>query len=308
MRGDVRALIATLALAFPLAIALLAAAMWWIVGRTLRPVESIRAEVAGIGVDELDRRLAVPRSGDEIARLASTMNDMLARLDAAVALQRAFVADASHELRTPLTRLRTSLEVDLASADPASEFAAACRRALGDTLAMQQLVDDLLFLARYDTTDSAAHAHRATLVDLDAVLDQEVRAARERASSTCRIDVGVAAPLVVLGRAADLGRAVSNLLANAQRYAASVVAVELREEDDCAVLVVEDDGPGIAPSDRERVFGRFVRPDAPRRAADGGAGLGLAITREIVLAHRGTVVLGQSSLGGTQAKVVLPLA
>ena len=153
VHDDVRVLMATLAVAFPLAVVALGAAMWWLVGRTLRPVELIRTEVAGIGLDDLHRRVEVPRSNDEIALLASTMNDMLARLDRSVAQQRTLVADASHELRTPLTRLRTALEVDLAAADPAGELTGACRGALAEVISMQQLVDDLLFLARRDARE-----------------------------------------------------------------------------------------------------------------------------------------------------------
>ncbi|NNE13201.1 MAG: HAMP domain-containing protein, partial [Ilumatobacter sp.] len=125
----IRALAVTLASVFPAVTLLLALAVWWLVGRTLRPVEEIRREVESLGLAELDRRVTAPGTGDEIDRLAATMNEMLTRLEIAAASQRQFVADASHELRTPLTRLRTALEVDLA--DDSSDFEATCRAALG---------------------------------------------------------------------------------------------------------------------------------------------------------------------------------
>jgi len=306
VRDDVEVLIATLAVAFPLAVVTLAVAMWWIVGRTLRPVESIRVEVAGIGVDELDRRVAVPRSGDEIARLATTMNDMLARLDASVAQQRAFVANASHELRTPLTRLRTSLEVDLTTTEPDGELATTCHRALADTIAMQRLTDDLLFLARHDATDPTSRAARASPVDLDAVIDEQVRLAREHISPTIRITTPNVSPVVVTGSATGLGRAVSNLLSNALRHARHTVSISLHDNGTSAVLVIDDDGPGIPPTERERLFGRFVRLDTSRGPTDGGAGLGLAIVREVIAAHGGTVTLDESPMRGTRATITIP--
>ena len=129
--------------------AVLALLTWVLVGRTLRPVERIRAEVAGIGGTDLDRRVPVPAGDDEVSRLATTMNDMLARVERAQARQRRFVADASHELRSPMTRMRTELEVDLAHPDTADPEATH-RSVLEEVVGLQQLVDDLLVLARSD--------------------------------------------------------------------------------------------------------------------------------------------------------------
>jgi signal transduction histidine kinase len=309
VNDDQRALIATLGLALPLAVGALAVAMWWLVGRTLRPVESIRAEVAAIGVDELDRRVAVPNTGDEIARLAATMNEMLGRLDRSVAQQRAFVADASHELRTPLTRLRTSLEVELATAErgdgPPVEAVEVCRRALADTIAMQQLVDDLLFLAR---NDARPPTDRTSPVDLDAVVEEEVRRSRDEARRGIEIVTPAIHAMVVVGSPADLGRAVSNVLSNARRHARHHVVVTLTRSTDgaAAVLTVDDDGPGIPRAERERVFDRFVRLDAARTPTIAGAGLGLSIVRDIVVAHGGTVTVDQSPAGGCRVTITIP--
>ncbi len=161
----------SLLLIVPAATAVLAVLVWTVVGRTLRPVERIRAEVASIGLGDLDRRVPEPTGDDEISRLAVTMNEMLARLEHAVRRQQQFVADASHELRTPLTRMRTELEVDERQAARAD--AAATRRSLLEEIAaLQRLIDDLLVLARAD-----AGATRLTEpVDLDDLVLEEIRA------------------------------------------------------------------------------------------------------------------------------------
>ncbi len=299
VRDSVRNLIRTLALLIPAAVALLAATTWWLVGRTLLPVEQIRSEVASIGLEQLDRRVPVSHSDDEIGRLASTMNEMLARLEASSSRQRQFVADASHELRTPLTRIRLALEVDLARRD--GDFEATCRSVLRDTIEMQTLVDDLLFLARHD---AAVGSTVARPVDLDVVVHETVR--RQRETADVPIDMSDVEAVIVRGNEPQLRRLVQNLLSNAVRHASTRVAVTLSENDRNAQLVVSDDGPGIPVDQRSRVFERFVRLDEARSAREGGSGLGLAIALEIVTAHRGTIEIGTSGLGGAAITVTLP--
>ena len=148
LRDGVRAVVVTLLIVVPLAIIALAATVWWLTGRTLRPVEAIRREVDDVALDELDRRVPTSGRGDEIDRLAETMNAMLIRLETSSARQRQFVADVSHELRTPVTRMRTLLEVELDRPD--ADLRAAGQRALDDVSEMQAVLDDLLFLARVD--------------------------------------------------------------------------------------------------------------------------------------------------------------
>jgi signal transduction histidine kinase len=293
VRDGVRALVWSIAVAFPIAVIVLASSVWWLVGRTLRPVEEIRVEVAAIGLSELDRRVPVPGTGDEVDLLAGTMNDMLARLESASAGQRRFVADVSHELRTPLTRMRTALEVDLSQSD--SDFAATCRTVLGDAIDMQKLVDDLLFLARRD----AGHAvTRQEPVDLDVVVDREVQSVRDETYGFPRIDMSGVTAAAVDGDPVQLTRLVRNLLTNAARYADSEVRVTLSDGERGVVLAVADDGPGVPPQDRERVFERFVRLDEARSARDGGTGLGLAIVRDIARSHRATATVGEAPDGG----------
>ncbi|MDJ0768453.1 MAG: HAMP domain-containing sensor histidine kinase [Ilumatobacter sp.] len=305
LRDGMWALITALAVSIPVTLAVLAAVIWWIVGRTLRPVEELRREVADIGLDRLDRRVRVPDTDDEIARLAATMNDMLVRLERSAERQRRFVADASHELRTPLTRMRTALEVDLGRDD--ADLAETASGALDDTIEMQHLIDDLLFLARHDAGQTAIRFQR---VDLDAIVEAEVREARAMVPSGPGIDMSAVSAAVVRGDASQLRRLVRNLLTNAVRHAASSVRVRVVDGPDRVVLVVQDDGPGIPPADRERVLERFVRLDEARTDRDGGAGLGLAIVKEIVLAHGGTIRVSGADEGvdvhGARVEVTLP--
>jgi signal transduction histidine kinase len=296
-------LVRSLAVAVPIVVVVLGVVVWWLVGRTLRPVEAIRSEVAAIGASELHRRVPEPATGDEIARLATTMNAMLARLQDATEQQQRFVADASHELRSPLTRIRTEAEVALEGVERAGPGAADTEATLAsileDAAELQRLVDDLLHLARADA--GAATPERRPL-DLDDVVMREVD--RLRAGGH-RIDPSAVSGAHVMGDATQLARAVRNLLDNAVRHARSSVTVELGEHDGVAVLAVRDDGPGIPAADRERVFERFTRLDDARSRDAGGSGLGLSITRQIVEAHGGTI---RVDTDGTGAAFVVELA
>ena len=282
----------------PLLVLLVAAGTWLVVGRTLRPVEDIRAEVAGIGDADLGRRVPVPATGDEVGRLALTMNEMLVRLEDASRRQRDFVADASHELQSPVTALRTQLEVSLATGE--DDWPAAARRMLGDTDQMERLVRDLLFLAR--TTGDPA-PHQRSLLDLDDVTLEE--AARVRTRSDVRVDTSRVSAAPVRGDADELRRLVRNLLENAVRHATSVVHLDLRTVDGVAVLDVTDDGPGIAAEDRDRVFDRFFTADGARRRGS-GSGLGLAIARSVAVRHAGTLELVGDDGAGGHFRLTLP--
>ena len=292
----------SLAVAIPVVTGVLALLVWWLTGRVLRPVESIRREVASIEGHELHRRVPAPGSEDEIARLASTMNEMLDRVQHATDRQRRFVADASHELRGPLTRLRSSLEVTIAHPDGVDAVTLS-RELLGDTVELQKLVDDLLFLARSES-GSLEVPHQP--VDLDDLVLEEARRLRER--GTVRVDVSAVSAARTWGSADQLTRAVRNLSSNAERHAAQRVTFELREIDGRSELVVADDGPGIAPEHRELVFTRFARLDEARSRDAGGSGLGLAIVQDIVTRHDGWVGVVEHAGPGARFVVDLPRA
>jgi len=292
----------SLAVAIPVVTGLLALLVWWLTGRVLRPVESIRREVASIEGHELHRRVPAPGSEDEIARLASTMNEMLDRVQEATDRQRRFVADASHELRGPLTRLRSSLEVTIAHPDGVDAVSLS-RELLGDAVELQKLVDDLLFLARSES-GSLEVPHQP--VDLDDLVLEEAQRLRDRGS--VRVDVSAVSAARTWGSSDQLTRAVRNLSSNAERHAARCVSFELREVDGRCELVVADDGPGIAPEHRELVFTRFTRLDGARSRDAGGSGLGLAIVRDIVIRHDGTVGVVEHAGSGARFVVDLPRA
>jgi signal transduction histidine kinase len=302
VEASTTALLRSLLVAVPVVSAVLAGLVWMMVGRVLRPVEAIRAEVDRISAGDLDRRVPEPTTADEVARLAHTMNAMLERLAGATDRQRRFVADAAHELRSPLARMRAELEVDAAhpgTADPAATAAAV----LAETVSLQGLVDDLLLLAGSDA--GALDLRRRRLVDLDEVVHGRV--AGFRAAGEPRLEVGPMTPVQVDGDPDQLQRVVGNLLDNAVRHARSRVRVTLCEEPaGWAELVVSDDGPGVPAADRDRVFERFTRLDEARSAGDGGAGLGLAIARDIAERHGGSVALEPDGAPGARFVLRLP--
>jgi signal transduction histidine kinase len=296
-----RVLTTSLLVAIPIAIAVLAVIVWVLVGRTLAPVERIRSEVSAIGAAQLDRRVRVPDGNDEISRLAGTMNEMLERLETSAERQRRFVADASHELRSPLTRMRSELEVRDASAG--TDGSAVLDSVLEEVVDLQELVDDLLDLARFDAAEPAGSL---APVDLDDIVLREARALLEL--PRVRTDLSRVSAAHVIGNAPQLARAVRNLFDNAARHAASSIVVSLSEEAGEAVLTVSNDGPGIPVELRERVFVRFERLDSARSLAAGGTGLGLAIAREIVERHGGRLGVDGSDPSGARFVLRIPAA
>jgi signal transduction histidine kinase len=275
----------------PVLVLLVAALIWILGGRALRPVEAIRAEVADITGRDLHRRVPEPSTNDEVALLARTMNQMLDRLEGSASAQRRFVADASHELRSPLAALRATLEV--AAAHPGDRsLPQAVSEALDETTRLQRLVDDLLALA---SMSEPGRDEPREEVDLDEIVLREARATR--ATSRVTLDLGKVSAGRVVGDRDKLARVVRNLLDNAQRHASSRVAVELVTAGDIVMLAVQDDGGGIPPGERHRIFERFARLDEARGQDAGGTGLGLAISKEIVTAHRGIIQVVDSPVG-----------
>jgi signal transduction histidine kinase len=294
-------------LVVPLTVLAVGLAAWIAIGSALRPVEDLRraAEAIGSRARRQPERSVLPEppTGDEIARLAVTLNSMLDRLSAASAQQREFAADAAHELRSPLSALITELEVGLASGDPAgwSDVAAS---ALVDARRLAAIVDDLLMLTRNDGTRPL----RLEQVDLAAVVDS-FRPADDDTEVAHGPAVHVRTPdeaVIVQGDQAAIERAVRNLVDNARRHARSTVEIALERTGADAEVVVEDDGPGIPADQLERVFDRFHRLDAGRSRDDGGAGLGLAIVRGIARSHGGEVTLESRKAGGLVARLTLP--
>jgi signal transduction histidine kinase len=282
----------------PIIIGVAAAASYTLVRRSLQSVDAIRSRVAEISTSDLADRVPVPTSRDEISALAVTMNEMLARLESGHRAQQRFLGDASHELRSPLATIISGLEV--AEAHPhLLDAALATDTLLPEAHRMRVLIEDLLLLARSDEQSLVMRKEQVPLGEL-----VEVEAARIRRDG-CTIHTAIS-PARLIGDPTAVSRVIRNLVDNAVRHAKSRVDIHVGSRDGNAILTVSDDGPGIAPADRARVFERFVRLDSDRARSGGGTGLGLAIVAEVVAAHGGTVTIDDRPGGGTTVIVTLP--
>jgi len=289
----------------PLAVLLMATATYGAVTLSLRPVAALRHGAADITAAGLARqRLPVPDAQDEIHRLAVTLNAMLDRIDSATSRQRTFVGDAAHELRSPLASLRVQLEV-AQRLGPTADWNGVIDDVLVDVERLDRLVEDLLTLARLDESGSVG---RREPVALDELVGS-VASGYVHAQVPVRVE---AAPVTVAGNPDALRRVVINLVDNAVRYAATEVLVTVgattRDGEPRALLTVEDDGRGIPPAERSKVFDRFYRVQESRSRASGGTGLGLSIVRDIVRNHDGRVRMTERAggAGGLRAEVLLP--
>jgi signal transduction histidine kinase len=288
---------------FPLFLGALAVVAWQVIGSALKPVEQLRhgAERIGSRGATEEESLPVPPTRDEISALATTLNGMLERLAAARSTQQAFVADAAHELRSPLATMRTQLEV----AGRLGEGGDLPDELLPEVDRLSALVEDLLVLARTEGRRRAA-PEEVDLTSLLADLTDRYAEARVPVVLTA-VDHGPAEarPPVVVAEEADVVRALSNLVDNAVRHAASRVEVYASAAGREVEVVVADDGHGIPEDERERVFDRFARLDEARDRDSGGSGLGLAIARELVRRNGGRVHL-EDAAPGVRAVVTLP--
>ncbi|MDP2181704.1 MAG: HAMP domain-containing sensor histidine kinase [Actinomycetota bacterium] len=289
-----------LEIGLPLILLIVGATVWALTGRALRPVEAIRREAEEISAASLERRVPEPRTSDEIGRLADTMNRMLDRLESSARVQRRFVSDASHELKSPVASIRTML--DVARRRHPADLNAFIDDLAAEDRRLEHLVGDLLALARYDESMRPAHP---VDVDLDDVVLGEVAVITK--SSEIRIDISGVHPARLQAELGSMESLVRNLLGNAVRHAASTVWVTVDVREDMIVFTVSDDGPGVPPEDRERIFDRFVRLDEARVHEDGGTGLGLALCRVIAHSLRGDVRVADPLHGGATFEVTLPL-
>jgi len=297
-RDSARSVLIYLAVGLPVVLVVVAFATWILVGRALAPVDQLRAKVDSISASALDQRVPIPPTGDAIARLAVTMNQLLSRLEASQVEQRQFVGDASHELRSPLATVLAALE--LAGDDAGRSWAELQPLVLLEAQRMQRLVDDLLLLARADE-----HGLRFDIddVDLDDILAAEALRVRRAGGLNVTADL---APLRIQADLGCLSQTIRNLVDNAVRAASSAIGLSAVARDGVVVIRVDDDGPGIPISERQHVFGRFVRLDDSRERTGGGSGLGLAIVERLVPAQGGSVAVLDSPLGGARFEVRLP--
>ena len=299
-----------LAVAVPLLLLCVGVTSWRLVGRSLRPVEAIRAQVERITPGQLDHRVVEPPGRDELSQLARTMNTMLDRLQRAQQRQRRFVSDASHELRSPLAAIRTRVEVGLAHPDR-TDWVALAQAVHRDGDRLDRLVDDLLTLASASASASASAAGATDgpaaleVVDLDEVVLDEVEAIRARGAVV--VDLAALSPARLYSRPEQLRLIVRNLLDNAERHAAGRIEIGLAAGAASAELVIRNDGDPVPVAERERVFDPFHRLQPARDRASGGVGLGLAIVRDAVTARGGQVWFADCA-EGAEVHVRLPLA
>ena len=302
-------------LAAAMAGALLAAlAGWFLAGRALKPVDQMvfRAQqIANSSTERLalDQRLDVPPTEDELARLATTFNNVLGQMEVSFATQRQFVADASHELRTPLTAIRGNVELLEMQLRRSGVLDDETERSILDLKResgrMSRLTDDLLTLARSEAPGGLAIQCRQ--VDLAEIAKDVVRTVLASGAGP-ELSIEGDDEVIVSGDRDRLEQVVLNLCDNARRYtpADGTIVLHVTNERSGARLSVTDTGTGIAPEDQQRIFTRFFRADASRERTSGGTGLGLAIARAIVHAHGGEIEV-RSELGvGSTFTVTLP--
>ncbi len=272
---------------------------WILAGAALRPVRLMAARASTISMSAPGERLPEPGGGDEIAQLGRTLNQMLDRIEATVAHERAFIDDASHELRTPLAVLRGELELAALDAKGVPTVVDGLHSALEETDRLTRLTENLLTLARADAGQLKPGHGDADLLDA-------ARAAVARLQVPDQLTVtiaGVAGP--VAAEPEWLGQIITNLVTNAIRYARHDIRVEVARSPIGVELIVADDGPGFPPSVLPSVFDRFVRADNAR--SRGGTGLGLAIVASLVDALGGAIRADNGPpLGGARVEVTLP--
>jgi signal transduction histidine kinase len=284
----------------PVALILASLAAYGVAAAALRPVEAMRVRAAEISAAEPDARLPVPPSHDEVARLGTTLNEMLERLGEALEHERAFVADASHELRTPLAILRTELELALAEGRSPEELRAALASAAEETDRLTQLSEDLLLIAQ---TERGELPLRLEPVELAAVLGSVERRFGRRARDAGRAVEVEPTEARVRADPLRLDQAVGSMVDNALRYGAGTVTVAAVELGDTVEIHVRDRGPGFPGDFLPRAFERFSRGQGAR---DGGSGLGLAIVRTVARAHGGEAQAANADGGGADVWIALP--
>ncbi len=288
----------SLYMAVPALIGMVGVMTWVMTGAALRPVDAITRRAKVISGSTLHERVPEPASQDEIGELARTMNLMLARLEHSSEQQRRFMSDASHELRSPVASIKTQLETALMDPEE-TDWPKLAETVLAEDERLEALVTDLLALSRLEEGSERPMVE----VDLDEVVfDQLPRSTRVPIDRS-----GVGAGRVV-GVYGDMASVVRNLIDNAQRHAMTQVAVSITTVGPLVRLSVEDDGPGVPPEERQKVFERFSRLQEGRSRDAGGTGLGLALTRRIVEAHGGKIFIETSPLGGASFVVELPAA
>lgn len=292
----------------PLLLLVAAAGGYWLSRRALSPVDSLVRTAHDISGINLDRRVPKLSTGDELQRLSDTLNEMLDRIEKAFLRVTQFTADASHELRTPISLIRTEAELALRRSRGEAEYKESLRAILLEAERTTAIVEQLLALARADSGREMLHMETLNLSEtMQDVQESWSQVAQIR---NLQFSTNIAPNIFVVGDATALRKLADLLLDNALKYTPSPGHVSLMFErvGSSALITVNDSGPGIAPEEQGKIFERFYRVDKARSREQGGAGLGLAIAKWIVLQHRGTIAVKSEPGTGSTFSVELPLA
>ena len=292
----------------PFVLLLSAFGSYWLAKRAFRPIQRLIHAARRIKAGDLNQRVPVPQSRDEVQNLALTLNEMIERLEQAFMQQRRFVADASHELRTPVAAIRSMTDVALVQPLESEEYIAVLSDINAESERLGQLINNLLALTR---ADEGQVVFDRELVHLD-FLVSDVIATMEPLATERGITLreGELEPATVPGDMTRLIQALMGLVDNALTYtnAGGTITLSVEIKDACASIVIRDTGIGIAPEDCQHIFERFYRADQARSRAAGGSGLGLAIVDWIVRMHEGSISVESQEGQGSIFTVELPLA
>jgi two-component system OmpR family sensor kinase len=302
-----RRFLLVMAALLPLAVLLAGGGGWLLARRALRPVDRMTEAARRISAEHLDERVHTTGTGDELDRLAATLNAMLDRLDMAFRQIRQFSADASHELQTPLTILQGELEVALRAPRTPDDYRRVLTSALEESARIARLVDGLLLLSRADAGVLRMDRQPVDLALLVTDVCEHLQVLAEARGVT--VDCGPLTPITLQGDRHHLRRLLVNLVDNGVKYtpAGGRVTLGLHQDNAWAVLGMSDTGIGLAPEERERVFQRFYRAPAAVSRGEEGSGLGLCIARSIAEAHGGSIQVESAEGHGSTLTVFLPL-
>ncbi|HET9830600.1 MAG TPA: ATP-binding protein [Vicinamibacterales bacterium] len=307
LRMQIWEILVVLALGVPLIVVLAGVGGYVLARRALTPIDHLASEAQRITAERLHERLSVPNEHDEIGRLAGVINETLARLDASFAQLRRFTADASHELRTPLSVIRGTGEMTLRETRTAAEYKEAMGSMLEEVDRLTRLVDTLLRLSRADAGTVPLRHERLNLGDVVAEATASLSILAEERNQ--RLEADLAPDVFVKADRLIVREALTNVIDNAIKYGppGSVVRIRATSREGRGIVSVADEGPGITPEHRQRVFDRFYRVDEGRSRDKGGTGLGLAIAKWAVEANDGAITFESGAKGGSVFEISLPL-
>jgi heavy metal sensor kinase len=300
-------LLLTFAIYMPFVVSLAVAGGYWLMRRSLQPVDEITKRAEGITSTNLSERLPVIRSGDELERLSMSLNRMIERLHDAFEHINRFSADASHELRTPLTILQLELEGIAQNYRWDASLGDQIGSALEETHRMSRIVESLLTISRLDAGEVKMDKTRLDLGELVASTAGEMKLLAEEKSIGLRIQAD--GEIHVVGERVHLQQVIVNLIDNSIKYTqvGGIIEVRVNRQGKSAVLEVSDNGLGISAHALPHVFERFYRADKARSRATGGAGLGLSIVKAICAAHNGDIKVSSQEGRGSSFRVELPM-